>query len=207
MKNLGIFRWFFTLFLVVLSATWIDYIVHYQLYFYGLVFSFEWAVPYWVAMTVLFVTAVSRSPPRTGYSEEKRRDTRQLAHYWALPWSGSTLEGISIFSGGFLHRSFPPTSLEWWWSPFHWALGLDLRTSDQLVYVSAMTTILAVLWIGWWIYIRRKWQRSFITELIVFHQTTHYRKTGTYRHGLAYLRHIFTSKFMFKSRPRIRKNL
>ncbi len=157
MKYLGIFRWFFTLFLVLLSATWIDHIVHCQLYSYGLVFSFDWAIPYWVALSVLFVTIGFQTS--TSYWVFRRETGRHKATSALL---GVTV--IWVYIGGYLdllhwwvfYRSFPPANLEWWWSPFNWALGLDWRTSDQLTYGSVMTIILVTLWVGWWIYIRRK---------------------------------------------------
>jgi len=156
MRNTGLLRWFFTLLLVLLSATWIDYIVHRQLYSYGLVFSFDWAIPYWVAMTVLFATISFQTA--ASYWVFREEAARHRATGALL-----SLTVIWIFIGGYLdllvwvfYRKFPPIDLEWWWSPFHWALGLDWRTSDQLVYTLVMTIILGTLWIGWWVYIRRR---------------------------------------------------
>jgi hypothetical protein len=156
-KKLRIFRWFFTVFLVLLSATWIDYIVHGQLYSYGLVFSFDWAVHYWLALSVLFVTIGLQTS--ASYWVSRRETARHKATSILL---GLTV--IWVYIGGYLdllhwlvfYRSLPPADLEWWWSPFHWVLGLDWRTGDQLVYSAAMTIILAALWVGWLIYIRRK---------------------------------------------------
>ena len=156
MRKLRIFRWFFTLLLVLLSATGIDYIVHRQLYSYGLVFSFDWAIPYWIALTVLFITVGFQTS--ASYWVSRRETARNKATGAML---GLTV--IWVYIGGYIDllwwvfdRSFPPTDLEWWWSPFHWALGLDWRTGDQLVYTLVMTIILAILWVGWWIYLRRK---------------------------------------------------
>jgi hypothetical protein len=125
----------------------IDYIVHGTLYQYGLQFSFEWAIDYWIVYTVAFVAfSITVS---LMYWLGSKKTTRDLKFSIALLVTVNILmiSGLQdimfyiLWAGG-----LPPNNIIWWWIPWYNIVG-TWTTSMQILSTSIGIATTILLWI------------------------------------------------------------
>lgn len=124
----------------------IDFIVHGTLYDYGLQFSFEWAIDYWIVYTVAFVVfSVIVSLMYWLGSKKTMKDLKfslaLLATVNILMMSG--LQDVMFYilwAGG-----LPPNDVVWWWVPWFYIVG-TWTTPMQILLTLAGISVTTLLW-------------------------------------------------------------
>lgn len=139
--------WFLTFLLFLFSLTYVDYIVHYNLYSYGLQFSLDWAKPYWFALNIVFLSAALNSAYSFQLRATSKRQDRYLAFLIFFTILMSSLGGFLDFFWWVIHGSLPALDFVWHWSPFYWLFNFEWTTKHQLIYTLAWFLALTVLWI------------------------------------------------------------
>ena len=124
----------------------IDFIVHGILYNYGLQFSFEWAIDYWVVYTVAFVIfSVIVSLMYWLGSEKTMKDLKLslalLATVNILMISG--LQDVMFYI--LLAGGLPPNDVVWWWVPWFHIVG-TWTTPMQILLTLAGISVTTLLW-------------------------------------------------------------
>lgn len=125
----------------------IDYIVHGTLYQYGLQFSFEWAIDYWIVYTVAFVAfSIIVSLMYWLGSKKTMKDLKfsiaLIATVNILMISG--LQDVMFYilwAGG-----LPPNNIIWWWAPGYNIIG-TWTTAMQILSTTIGIAITVLLWI------------------------------------------------------------
>ena len=136
---------FIILFYIFISG--IDFIVHGVLYSYGLTFSYEWAMPYWILLAiVIFVFAIA-----TGIAYWSGSDKSGIDKIEAI----CIISSISLLNIGglldilvyiFWQRMIPPNNLVWWWSPWYYVFGFwDFGL--QLLFFTTICIIILLIWV------------------------------------------------------------
>jgi len=130
----------------------IDFIVHSSLYNYGLKFSYDWAINYWVTYNVIFVAfGIIISVTYWLASNKSRR---------ALKLSCALLITITLLAVGGLQDilffvlwggGLPQISVIWWWTP--WVSVMGIWNSQMQI---ALTTLMSCASILTWIIAAKK---------------------------------------------------
>ncbi len=143
--------WFLTFLAFLFSLTYLDYIVHYTLYSYGLQFSLAWAKPYWIALNVVFLSAALNSAYSFRLRATSRPQDKYLSFLIFFTILVSSLGGFLDFFWWVIHGSLPPMDFVWHWSVFYWFFNYEWTTRHQLIYTLAWFIIIVTLWIiyGW----------------------------------------------------------
>ena len=125
----------------------LDFIVHQDLYRYGLQFSYEWANDYWIT----YFASYAYFSIVLGFiywlaSNRTRNDLKVsvgLAATVILLQIGGLADIIffSLWAGG-----LPPDSVTWWWMPWYQIFGV-WTSSMQIVLMAFMSLIVASMWI------------------------------------------------------------
>ena len=150
-KRRSVLIWGGIIFIFYLVLTKIDLIVHYDLYQYGLIFSTEWAEPYWYCLTFSFWTLAALSV--ASYWLESRNQNKYLVILIVLtiliPYHFG-LEDVLWFTW---QGEWPAENVEWTWyylnDIFH-----PWTTSKHLIYWAAgMISLVAC----WTLFLAKKW--------------------------------------------------
>jgi len=125
----------------------LDFVVHRVLYGYGLRFSYDWAVVYWVAFSGVFLLfgAVVGFGYWLGSGRGRsavRMSVLLCVSVCLLFWGG--LEDVFwfVFWGGGL----PSVAVVWWWTPWFGLLGF-WNSLCQLVLLSVVFAVVVAFWI------------------------------------------------------------
>jgi len=124
----------------------IDFVVHGTLYDYGLQFSYEWALEYWVLYPAAFVIfALAAGLMFWLGSSKTPRDLKISAAITAtiiiLMIGG--LQDVMFFvlwAGG-----LPPADVVWWWNPWRYILGSWSSVSQIASMLLALSATI-LLW-------------------------------------------------------------
>jgi len=128
-------------------ASSIDFIVHDTLYYYGLIFSYNWAIPYWIALFLLFLIfgllgAISYNIDRENVSKVK---LALIVITIIGEYIGGILDTI-VFSTQVILRNTPnPQDIVWWWSPYKYIFG----TWNLITNVILNVIIIVILGVAW----------------------------------------------------------
>lgn len=131
---------------LVLTRTGLDFIVHHDLEFYGLEFSYDWAQSYWdmmflenLATGFMAFCVYMLNRPAT-----KKNLTTGLLVAATFCLLVLNLDVLWFVIGG----SFPAEDVVWWWM---WPsdYGVTWTTSSQIIFTVALNVSVALLWIGW----------------------------------------------------------
>ena len=125
----------------------IDFIVHGDLYRYGLKFSYEWANQYWIT----YFAAYAHFSIVIGFiywlaSNRTKKDLRVsigLAATASLLQIGGLADIIffSLWAGG-----LPPDNVIWWWTPWYQIFGV-WTSSMQIVLMILMSLAVVLMWV------------------------------------------------------------
>ena len=130
----------------------IDFIVHGTLYNYGLQFSFDWAIDYWIAYTtafVIFSVIISLM-----YWLGSKKTIKDLKFSLALLVTVNILmiSGLQdiifyiLWAGG-----LPPNNVVWWWVPWYHIIGTWTTPLQILLTLGGISTTMLL----WAVLIRR----------------------------------------------------
>jgi hypothetical protein len=136
--------WFSIIAVLYVVLTKIDLIVHYDLYQYGLVFSIEWAQPYWICLTACFWGLAALSV--ASYWLESRNKNKALAALVVatilLPYYFGFEDVLwFIWRGG-----FPAENVEWTWYWLNGVFGV-WTTQKHLIFASVGLALLVGIWV------------------------------------------------------------
>jgi hypothetical protein len=146
----AVFKWLllcFLVFLFFIFMSGLDFVVHRVLYGYGLRFSYDWAVGYWVVYgCVFFVFSVVVGFVYWIGSDKRKRDVKVSL--------GLSLSVFLLFLGGlqdvvwfvFWSGGLPGDIVVWWWMPWFEVFG-SWNSSLQLCLLASMFAIVGVFWI------------------------------------------------------------
>lgn len=148
MKN--VFKGFgvaLSIFLYFCLLSRMDFIVHRDLYHYGLQFSYEWANEYWItyfatyayfSMVIGFIYWLASNRTRN----DLKISVGLVITVILLQIGG--LADIIFFS--LWARGLPPDSVMWWWIPWYHILGV-WTSSMQIALMAFMSLIVTSMWI------------------------------------------------------------
>ena len=124
----------------------IDYIVHGILYDYGLIFSYDWAIGYWVTYNLTFLAfSIIVSFSYWFGSNKTVKDLKfsiaLLVTINALMIGG--LQDIMFFV--FWAGGLPPNNVVWWWAPWRYVLG-TWTSVTQIGFTALMICGAAFAW-------------------------------------------------------------
>lgn len=136
-----------SIFLYFCLLSRIDFIVHGNLYHYGLHFSYEWANEYWItyfAAYAYFSTVMGFT-----YLLASNRTKKDLKVSIGLVATVNLLQigGLadilffSLWAGG-----LPPDTIAWWWTPWFQIFGV-WTSSMQIALMTLMSLVVVFMWI------------------------------------------------------------
>lgn len=136
-----------SIFLYFCLLSRIDFIVHGDLYHYGLQFSYEWANEYWIT----YFTSYAYFSIVIGFvywlaSNRTRKDLKVsvglIATVNLLLIGGlADIMFFSLWAGG-----LPPDNFMWWWVPWYQIFGV-WTSSMQINLMAFISLIVASMWI------------------------------------------------------------
>lgn len=133
--------------LALISAVGIDYTVHSTLYSYGLQFSYNWAIQYWIFLAFLFLSFGLLGLSGYGIDRIKYNKKKALLVFSTIEaeYFGLILDTIVWTIPEIFTKASVDWTYNWWWSPYskitgHW----DLRYA--LILNIIVVVILAVAW-------------------------------------------------------------
>jgi len=136
-----------SIFLYFCLLSRIDFIVHGDLYHYGLEFSYEWANEYWIT----YFAAYAYFSVVIGfiYWSASNRTRKDLEISIGLTTTVNLLliggladiTFFSLWAGG-----LPPDNVMWWWVPWCKIFGV-WTSSMQMVLMALMSLIVVFMWI------------------------------------------------------------
>jgi hypothetical protein len=140
--------------LCLVFLTYVDFIVHGILYHYGLVFSYAWAIPYWVGFAAFNVTLAILVG--VVYLMSRENTLRNVYTAWMLGltmlwqyFSGN--EDLLWFVIAKLHGwNWIGLEEHWTWSPYNMIFNTVWTTKDQIALTVIMNCVLVGLWVVWW---------------------------------------------------------
>ena len=135
-----------SIFLYFCLLSRLDFIVHRDLYHYGLQFSYEWANEYWIIYFTSYVYfSIVLGLIYWLASNRTRNDlkvslglfiTVNLLHLGGL----ADMIFFGLWAGG-----LPPDSVMWWWMPWYQIFGV-WTSSMQIVLMAIMSLIVVSMW-------------------------------------------------------------
>jgi len=136
-----------SIFLYFCLLSRMDFIVHGDLYHYGLKFSYEWANEYWItyfaayayfSMVIGFVYWLASNRTR----KDLKISLGLIATVNLLLIGGlADIMFFSLWAGG-----LPPDSFMWWWLPWYQIFGV-WTSSMQISLMALMSLVTAFMWI------------------------------------------------------------
>jgi len=132
-------------FLFLFSLTYLDKIVHGDLYNYGLIFDMKWAVPYWVALCTIFVFNAA-------------------INFALCLWTGVSLKVSSLIGLSSLLYSInldvlwfliadgklPDYNVIWFWMPQYWMFNVPWNSFYQILVTIGADMLLLGSWMKIW---------------------------------------------------------
>ena len=148
------FYYIVALHFVMVTLTGIDYIVHNWLYNHGLKFSYSWAWPYWILLTLTFLglglvgaTAYNIDRSKEFYNLRVKPRRRKLFAVFITIFGEyffGFLDTLWFTIHGLAGKGVPWTA-NWWWSPWSTIFGhWDLRMNIVLNVIAGL--LLIALW-------------------------------------------------------------
>lgn len=134
----------FQLWLIFITA--LDHLVHDTLYDFGLQFSYEWADPYWILLSLIWTTTVILAV--YSYWIGRNRNMRNKITAFRIgftffgEWIGSFLDTLFFVLKG----RIPAENRMWWWNPYHRFFGVPWHTSTQYAYNMVWAVIIVAVW-------------------------------------------------------------
>ena len=135
-----------SIFLYFCLLSRIDFIVHQDLYNYGLQFSYKWANEYWItyfasyayfSIVIGFIYWLASNRTRN----DLKISVGLIATVTLLQIGGlADIIFFSLWAGG-----LPPDSVTWWWMPWYPVFGV-WTSSMQIVLMAFMSLIVAFMW-------------------------------------------------------------
>lgn len=148
-RNLVI--WAAMIFIFYLILTKIDLIVHHDLYRFGLQFSREWAMPYWICLTASFYCLAALSV--ASYWLESRSKNKYLVILIILtiliPYHFGAEDVMWFLWRGW----FPPDDMEWEWYLLN-GIFPPWTTTKHLIYFTAGMISLGACWC---LFLMKRW--------------------------------------------------
>lgn len=136
-------KWWKTGLYLVLFNIWLalmvvlDHIIHSDLYSHGLIFSYAWADPYWIAINSMFLVVWGLMT--LGATKSRR----SIAMFITI--LGEWLAFDSFF---FLyHGSFPTNDVIWFWTGWYRFFNVQWTTAYQHVYFTIIMIGIVLTWI------------------------------------------------------------
>jgi len=136
-----------SIFLYFCLLSRIDFIVHGDLYHYGLQFSYEWANEYWItyfasyayfSIVIGFVYWLASNRTR----KDLKVSIGLIATVNLLLIGGlADIMFFSLWAGG-----LPPDNFMWWWVPWYQIFGV-WTSSMQINLMAFISLIVASMWI------------------------------------------------------------
>ena len=132
------------LFFVFMSG--LDFVVHRVLYSYGLRFSYDWAVAYWILYgCVFFVFSVAVGFIYWLASDRSRRDVK-IGLSLFLSVCLLSLGGLQdVFWFVFWGGGLPQDGIVWWWMPWFRLFGF-WNSGLQLCLLGLVSGVIGLVW-------------------------------------------------------------
>jgi len=124
----------------------IDYIVHGVLYDYGLNFSYDWAVDYWLTYNLTFLAFSIIVSFSYWFGSNKSAKNLKFAIALSLTINALAVGGLQdilffvLWAGG-----LPPNNVIWWWAPWKYMLG-TWTSLTQIGFTVLMTVSTMFVW-------------------------------------------------------------
>lgn len=137
----------FLIFLFFCLMSRIDFVINGILYDYGLRFSYEWALGYWITYVLAFVVFSIAISFAYWYGSNKTAENLRFSIALFITINALVIGGLQdILFYGFWAGGLPPTHVVWWWSP--WAHVLGTWTSlHQIGFTALMLCGVLFSWI------------------------------------------------------------
>jgi len=125
----------------------IDFIVHQDLYHYGLQFSYEWANEYWITYFASYTYFSIVIGFIYWLASNRTRNDLKVSAGLATTVNLLQIGGLadilffSLWAGG-----LPPDSVMWWWTPWYQIFGV-WTSSMQIILMAFMSLVIAFMWI------------------------------------------------------------
>ena len=125
----------------------IDFIVHQDLYNYGLQFSYEWANEYWITYFASYTYFSIVIGFIYWLASNRTRNDLKVSAGLVITVNLLQIGGLadiiffSLWAGG-----LPSNSIMWWWTPWYQIFGV-WTSSMQTILVAFMSLIVASMWI------------------------------------------------------------
>jgi hypothetical protein len=124
----------------------LDFIVHGDLYNYGLQFSLEWAGNYWVTYSAAYLYFAIVMGSVYWLASKRRREDLKTSLGLSMTVIFLQLGGLQdIFFFCLWGGGLPPNGVIWWWMPWYQILGV-WNTSMQVSLMAGMTLIAVIMW-------------------------------------------------------------
>lgn len=147
-EGLGWF-WLFVIFLLV-STTYVDFVVNNDLYKYGLIYNFDWFIRYGVGITLMHIAIPALISIAYWFSSAKQRRHKFTVGAIFITilamWGGGFLDWVWFFFDWVFDGVLIQWGTVWWWMPFYWLFGIEWTTVHHLVYTIVWGIVLALLW-------------------------------------------------------------
>jgi len=147
---------------IVIGPTMLDYIGNSTMYKYGLVFSYEWFIPWAFGLHITVGASSVSNGIIYWFIRAKNKRNRLtafligLTSYWQLISGNEDLIWFVVFD-----RGLPPLSKVWWWMPQHWVVNYinpnwQWTTLHELIWIVTFNIILLLMWCIWYYKRNRK---------------------------------------------------
>ena len=137
----------FLIFLFFCLMSRIDFVINGMLYNYGLRFSYEWALGYWITYVLAFVVFSITISFTYWYSSNKTAKDLRFSIALFVTINALVVGGLQdIMFYVFWAGGLPPNNVVWWWTP--WAYILGTWTSlHQIGFAALMICGILFSWI------------------------------------------------------------
>ena len=144
LKGLGVIL---SIFLYFCLLSRIDFIVHRDLYHYGLQFSYGWANEYWITYFASYAYFSIVIGFIYWLASNRTRNDLKISAGLVITVNLLQIGGLAdiIFFTLWAGR-LPPDSIMWWWTPWYQIFGV-WTSSMQTILMAFMSLIVASMWI------------------------------------------------------------
>ncbi|MFQ5999151.1 MAG: hypothetical protein ACE5J6_00095 [Candidatus Bathyarchaeia archaeon] len=144
LKGLGVAL---SIFLYFCLLSRIDFIVHGDLYHYGLQFSCEWANEYWITYFVAYAYFSIVIGFMYWLASNRTRKDLKVSLGLIATVNLLLIGGLAdIIFFGLWAGGLPPDSIVWWWVPWYQIFGV-WTSSIQIVLMVFMSLVVVFMWI------------------------------------------------------------
>ena len=143
LKGLGVAL---SIFLYFCLLSRIDFIVHGDLYHYGLQFSYEWANAYWITYFVVYAYFSLVIAFIYWLASNKTRKDLKISLGLVATVNLLLIGGLAdIIFFSFWAGGLPPDNVVWWWTPWYHIFGV-WTSSMQIVLMILMSLVVVFMW-------------------------------------------------------------